>query len=176
MSNRTNAQLSALATIVSELRKRTPQALAHAHNIVADGYPTLGGSGGGHGGKNTISDPTANAALNRTTGTGSGYRVADQVQLLEHSLRSIEVECLPKDLPELVRVDVSHLELGQALHVSDLPVLPGVKYLADSDVTVFLVSEPKIADEAVPTEGGPTEPEVINEKKTEEGAAAPAKG
>jgi len=86
MSNRTNAQLSALATIVAELRKRTPQALAHALNIVADGYPTLGGSGG-HGGKNTISDPTANAALNRTTGTGSGYRVADQVQLLEHSLR-----------------------------------------------------------------------------------------
>jgi hypothetical protein len=86
MSNHTNAQLSALATIVAELRKRTPQALAHAHNIVADGYPTLGGSGG-HGGKNSISDPTANAALNRTTGTGSGYRVADQVQLLEHSLR-----------------------------------------------------------------------------------------
>lgn len=86
MSNRTNAQLSALATIVTELRKRTPQALAHAHSIVADGYPTLGGSGG-HGGKNTISDPTANAALNRTTGTGTGYRVADQVQLLEQCLR-----------------------------------------------------------------------------------------
>ena len=86
MSNRTNAQLSALATIVNELRKRTPQALAHAHSIVADGYPTLGGSGG-HGGKNTISDPTANAALNRTTGTGAGYRVADQVQLLEQCLR-----------------------------------------------------------------------------------------
>lgn len=86
MSNRTNAQLSALATIVAELRKRTPQALAHAHSIVADGYPTLGGSGG-YGGKNTISDPTANAALNRTTGTGAGYRVADQVQLLEQCLR-----------------------------------------------------------------------------------------
>ena len=86
MSNRTNALLSALATIVTELRKRTPQALAHAHSIVADGYPTLGGSGG-HGGKNTISDPTANAALNRTTGTGAGYRVADQVQLLEQCLR-----------------------------------------------------------------------------------------
>ena len=86
MSNRTNAQLSALATIVTELRKRTPQALAHAHSIVADGYPTLGGSGG-HGGKNAISDPTANAALNRTTGTGAGYRVADQVQLLEQCLR-----------------------------------------------------------------------------------------
>ncbi|MEX1010213.1 MAG: 50S ribosomal protein L25 [Chthoniobacterales bacterium] len=96
--------------------------------------------------------------------------------LLEHSLRTIEVECLPKDLPELVQVDVSHLGLGHSLHVSDLPVLAGVKYLADSDVTVFLVSEPKTTDDTTPTEGGPTEPEVINEKKVEEGAAAPAKG
>ena len=87
MSNRTNAQLAALNTIVAELRKRTPAALAHALAIAADGYPTLGGSGG-HGGKNTISDPTANAALNRTTGTGTGYRIGDQVQLLEQCLRN----------------------------------------------------------------------------------------
>jgi large subunit ribosomal protein L25 len=91
--------------------------------------------------------------------------------LLEHNLRSIEVECLPKDLPELIRVDVSNLELGQALHVSDLPALPGVKYLADGEVTVMLVSEPKVADETATAEAGPSEPEVINEKKTEEGEA-----
>lgn len=91
--------------------------------------------------------------------------------LLEQSLRSIEVECLPKDLPELIRVDVSGLNLGDALHVSSLPVLPGVTYLADAEVTVFLVSEPKVADEsAAAAEGGPTEPEVLREKKTEEGA------
>jgi large subunit ribosomal protein L25 len=91
--------------------------------------------------------------------------------LLEQSLRSLEVECLPKDLPDIIRVDVSHLGLGSALHVSDLPALPGVKYLLDGEVTVFLVSEPKVSDEAGATEGAPTEPEVINEKKTEEGAA-----
>jgi len=91
--------------------------------------------------------------------------------LLEQSLRVIEVECLPKDLPELIRVDVSNLGLGAALHVSDLPVLSGVKYLADGDVTVFLVSEPKVADETAATTGGPSEPEVINEKKPAEGAA-----
>jgi len=92
--------------------------------------------------------------------------------LLEQSLRSLEVECLPKDLPESIRVDVSNLGLGQALHVRDLPVLSGVKYLLDGEVTVFLVSEPKVADEAVAgAEAGPTEPEVIREKKPEEGEA-----
>lgn len=91
--------------------------------------------------------------------------------LLEQSLRSVEVECLPKDLPEKISVDVSNMELGSALHVSDLPVLPGVKYLADAEVTVFLVSEPKVTDEAAPTEGAPTEPEVIKEKKPAEGEA-----
>jgi hypothetical protein len=61
--------------------------------------------------------------------------------------------------------------LGSALHISDLPAIPGVKYLADSSVTVFLVSEPKIADDAATTEGGPSEPEVIKEKKPQEGEA-----
>ncbi len=91
--------------------------------------------------------------------------------LLEQSLRSIEVECLPKDLPEIISVDVSAMELNQALHVSDLPALPGVKYKADPELTVFLVSEPKTAEEETPSEGAPTEPEVINEKKPAEGEA-----
>ena len=91
--------------------------------------------------------------------------------LLGQSLRSIEVECLPKDLPEIIRVDVSALELGGSLHVRDLPALPGVRYTADEDLTVFLVSEPKTAEEAAPAEGAATEPEVINEKKPAEGEA-----
>ena len=94
--------------------------------------------------------------------------------LLEQSLRSVEVECLPKDLPEIIRVDVSNLELGGSLHVSELPVLPGVKYTADGDVTVFLVSEPKITEEAPAAEAAgaaAAEPEVIREKKAEEGEA-----
>jgi large subunit ribosomal protein L25 len=78
---------------------------------------------------------------------------------------------LPKDLPEIIRVDVSALELGGSLHVRDLPVLPGVRYTADEDLTVFLVSEPKTAEEAAPAEGAATEPEVINEKKPAEGEA-----
>ena len=103
--------------------------------------------------------------------TGEAVGVKTGGGLLEQSLRSVEVECLPKDLPELIRVDVSNLGLGSSLHVSDLPALPGVKYLADAEVTVFLVSEPKVSDEAAPAEGAPTEPEVIKEKKPAEGEA-----
>ena len=103
--------------------------------------------------------------------TGEAVGVKTGGGLLEQSLRSVEVECLPKDLPEKISVDVSNMELGSALHVSDLPALPGVKYLADAEVTVFLVSEPKVAEEAAPTEGAPTEPEVIKEKKPAEGEA-----
>lgn len=96
--------------------------------------------------------------------------------LLEQSLRSVEVECLPKDLPEIIRVDVSALNIGDAFHVAELPALPGVKYLADADVTVFLVSEPKTTEEAAPAaEAAATEPEVIREKKAEEGGAEEAK-
>lgn len=96
--------------------------------------------------------------------------------LLEQSLRAIEVECLPKDLPEIIRVDVSALNVGDALHVSELPQLPGVTYVAEGGVTVFLVSEPKTSDEAAaPAEGAATEPEVIREKKAEEGEAKEAK-
>ena len=103
--------------------------------------------------------------------TGEAVGVKTGGGLLEQSLRSVEVECLPKDLPEKISVDVSNLELGSALHVSDLPALPGVKYLAEGEVTVFLVSEPKVTEEAAPTEGAATEPEVINEKKPAEGEA-----
>jgi large subunit ribosomal protein L25 len=89
--------------------------------------------------------------------------------LLGHSLRSIEVECLPKDLPEIIRVDVSALQLNESLHVRDLPKIAGVTYQADPELTVFLVSEPKTAEEAASAEGAATEPEVINEKKPAEG-------
>jgi len=105
--------------------------------------------------------------------TGEAVGVKTGGGLLEQSLRSVQVECLPKDLPELIRVDVSALGLGQALHVKDLPVIPGVTYLADGEVTVLLVSEPRVAGEAggEAAEAGPSEPEVIREKKPEEGAA-----
>lgn len=85
--------------------------------------------------------------------------------LLEHLVRTLSIECLPKHLPETIRVDVSSLGLGQALHVRDLPLPEGVKATIDPDITVFLVAEPKVVDESAKAGEPQAAPEVIKEKK-----------
>jgi large subunit ribosomal protein L25 len=95
--------------------------------------------------------------------------------LLEHSLRSLHIECLPKDLPEIIRVDVSTLGLNQSIHVRDLVLPAGVKATSDADLTVFIVAEPKVEVEPVAGAEAPKGPEVIKEKKPAEGAAEAAK-
>ncbi|MFZ4116620.1 MAG: 50S ribosomal protein L25 [Chthoniobacterales bacterium] len=84
--------------------------------------------------------------------------------LLEQLVRHISIECLPKDLPESIRVDVSLLGIGQALHVRDLVLPAGVVATVDPDLTVFLVAEPKVEDTSK-TEETQQAPEVIKEKK-----------
>lgn len=95
--------------------------------------------------------------------------------LLEHSLRSLSIECLPKDLPEIIRVDVSSLGLNQSLHVRDLVLPAGVKATTDADLTVFIVAEPKVEVEPVAGAEPSKGPEVIREKKPVEGAEAAKK-
>jgi len=97
-----------------------------------------------------------------TTGEATG--VKNYGGILELVLHSIEVECLPRDLPEIIRVDVSGLKVGDAVHVKDLPFPPGVTTRADPDQGVIHVAAPKVEVEpVVGTEG--TQPEVIKEKK-----------
>ncbi|NOY79518.1 MAG: 50S ribosomal protein L25 [Kiritimatiellaeota bacterium] len=64
---------------------------------------------------------------------------------LEQLLHEIEIRCLPADLPESIRVDVSGLELDESLHVGELPLPEGIAPVADSDVVVFQVRLPRIA-------------------------------
>jgi large subunit ribosomal protein L25 len=101
--------------------------------------------------------------------TGESIGVKSYGGLLEQLLRHIAIECLPKDLPECIRVDVSNLGLGDALHIRDLVLPEGVKATGDADLTVFLVAEPKVAGE---TKGDEVQqaPEVIREKKPAAGA------
>jgi large subunit ribosomal protein L25 len=95
--------------------------------------------------------------------------------LLEHILRSIEVECLPGDLPERIEVDVSNLDIGDSVHVKDLKLPSGVEALVDEDLTVLSVSEARVEEEEVAAaEAAPAAPEVITAKKPEEGAGASA--
>ena len=95
--------------------------------------------------------------------------------ILEQSLRSLEIECLPKDLPEVFHIDGSGLNIGDSIHVKDIVLPDGVKALEDADLTVFLVAAPAVVEVETPAAAAAApaaEPEVIKEKKEE---AAPDK-
>lgn len=60
---------------------------------------------------------------------------------LEHILHEIHVECLPKDIPETITVNVTELNLGESIHVKDLPAIKGVKILTSEDQVITLVKK-----------------------------------
>jgi large subunit ribosomal protein L25 len=71
--------------------------------------------------------------------------------ILEKPLHEIEVECLPKDLPERIEVDVSSLNVNQSLHVRDIQLGEGVKLISAPDQVVALVKFAKAEVVAAPT-------------------------
>ncbi len=96
--------------------------------------------------------------------------------LLEQSLRALPIECLPKDLPDRITVDVSALNIGDSIHVRDIQLPSGVAAKVQLDLTVFSVLAPVTEEEPVPVaaEGAAAGPEVITEKKKDEGEAEAA--
>ena len=65
--------------------------------------------------------------------------------LLEQMIYEFEVKCLPKDLPEIIKANVSSLEVGGTLHVSDIVFPAGVTAGVDGEVVVAIVSESRAA-------------------------------
>jgi large subunit ribosomal protein L25 len=104
--------------------------------------------------------------------TGESPAVQRGEGVLVHALNTIEIECLPGDLIDSIRLDVSGLDKVDArLAVNDLPVSAGVQILADPDETVVLVSpirEEKAEEVIVPTGEAAAEVEVIEKGKKEE--------
>jgi large subunit ribosomal protein L25 len=84
--------------------------------------------------------------------------------IMEHITRDLEIECLPKDLPEILEVDVSQLEIGDSIHINDLNY-ENIRILNDPDDTVILVEAPRIVVEEEVVEEELTEPELIGEEK-----------
>ncbi len=106
--------------------------------------------------------------------------VKTQGGILDHVLREVEIECLPSDIPSHIDVDVTGLEMNQAIHISDLPHSGKLKFLGEEDATVAHVTVIKETVEdvaAAAAAAAPAEPEVAKKGKTDEAAPAPdAKG
>jgi len=99
------------------------------------------------------------------TGEARGVKVGG---ILDHVMHSISVECLPADLVERFAVDVSGLEIGASLKVSDLNLGSKYKILVDEDAIVTAVHGPRAEEEEPEAAGGAAEPEVIGKKSGEE--------
>jgi large subunit ribosomal protein L25 len=76
--------------------------------------------------------------------------------ILQPVQRDVEVECLPADIPEFINVDVSTLNIHDAVHVSQLQPPSGVTVLYDTDATLVTVLPPTV-EEAKVAEAAPAE-------------------
>ncbi|HSJ02795.1 MAG: 50S ribosomal protein L25 [Verrucomicrobium sp.] len=78
----------------------------------------------------------------------SGIEVAEKKGgKLEFVLHSLEVHCLPKDLPETLALDVAYLNVGEAVHIRELTLPEGVSTHLDGDVVVAILKEPLVVEE-----------------------------
>ncbi len=116
----------------------------------------------------------------QVTTTGEAIGIKRDKGILQHERSEIEVECLPTDIPGHLEVDISNLEIGQSVHVSDVVIPEGVKVLTDPDETIALVNAPILEMEVEEAEEGEeaegAEPEVAKKGKEEEGAAEEGSG
>jgi large subunit ribosomal protein L25 len=107
---------------------------------------------------------------------GEPLGVREQSGILEQIIREVEIRCEPREIPEHIDVDVTNLEVHDVLHVSDIPVPPGVEILEEPETviaTVGVVKEEVVV--AAPVEDEvPAEPEVIGKGKKEDEAEAEA--
>mgnify|MGYP000010558453 CR=1 FL=1 len=95
----------------------------------------------------------------------------ERVLLLEVVRHQLEVSCLPADMPDKIEVDITELDIGDALHIEDLDPGANVTLLAEPGLTVVTVVAPKVEEEEVPEE---ELEEALEEGEEPEGAEAEA--
>jgi large subunit ribosomal protein L25 len=83
-------------------------------------------------------------------GVAVGVRLGGGI--LDLPMREIEVTCLPRAIPEEFTIDVSALQLGDSIHVRDVPLPEGVTLMSDPDLTLVSVVAPRAEEEEAPSE------------------------
>ena len=96
-----------------------------------------------------------------TTGVSKGVEVGGILQLVR---RELEVLCMPTDIPESIEIDVSDLDIGDSIHVEEIPLKADVEIPFDANFTIITVLSPKVEAEPEEVE----EEEVEGEEEAEE--------
>lgn len=98
---------------------------------------------------------------------GEAPGVKIQGGIVDFVTRQIQVECLPADIPEHITVDISSLNLSQAVRVRDLPVNPKWTAAVDGDTMLVHIVALRAEEAPAAAEGGAAEPEVVKKGKTD---------
>ena len=109
-----------------------------------------------------------------TVGESNGVKNSGGV--LGHVMFKLKVRALPKDLPEQIVIDVTHLEINGAIHIGEVKAPEGVEILGDKNLPVVTVAPPRAEEEVAADAAAPAagDVEMIKEKKEGEEGAAPA--
>jgi len=87
----------------------------------------------------------------KTIGQAKGVKVSGGI--LEHVQREILIECLPRLIPDTIKVDITNLDAGEAIHIRDLQVPEGITILEDPEkVVITIVHAAKAATETATEE------------------------
>jgi large subunit ribosomal protein L25 len=92
--------------------------------------------------------------------------------ILQPIVREVEVECLPLDIPEFFQVEVGGLDIGDAVHIEDLSMPPGVTAVYESNFALVTVVPPTVEEVPTPAVAPPEEAAVttvVEEEKKEAG-------
>jgi len=81
-----------------------------------------------------------------TSGKSVGVELGGMLQIIR---RELEVFCLPMEIPESIEIDVTNLDIGDSVHVEEVPLPEGVEIAADVNFTVVTVLSPKKEEEVV---------------------------
>lgn len=93
--------------------------------------------------------------------------------ILQHVVREMTISGLPDRLTDQVEVDVSGLDIGDAVHIGDIPLPEGVTAIQDAGLTVAVVVAPSVTKEEAPEEAEEMEGKEATEEAEVEGESAP---
>ena len=83
--------------------------------------------------------------------------------VLEQILHDLPIRCIPSKIPESVVLDVTHLDLNESLHVSDVVLGEGIEIRIEGEQTICAVAVPRVADEETAVDGEAAEPGLVGE-------------
>jgi large subunit ribosomal protein L25 len=92
--------------------------------------------------------------------------------LVQHLLHKIEVECLPKDIPESIVVKIELMNIGDSVHIKDLSI-PNVDIRVNPETTIMSIIPPTVEAVVAPTEAEAAATAAATAAETTEGAAEP---